>query len=283
MIMGWQILTAISVITLSISVLLQRVILRNTKTDPIAYVVVFNGIVGIIIALYTAIHGFQLPDFSKFWLPILLTVLLFSVGHVVYAKALQQVEASIFTILFATNAIWVMMLGFLFFHELLTIQQLIGVLLIFASVGFLAERKGSLKLDKGIGLGLLTGLLFGLATFTWVYVGKHSDAASWTALSFSAVPFVVLLIHPKSGAKLKEFFEKSILIKMVLLGIVYSISAVSILTAFQYGQVSIIAPLQQSTIILTPLLAVIFLHERTRLWQKTIAAIVCFSAVLLIV
>lgn len=281
--MDWQLLTAISVITLSVSILLQRLLLHNDKSDPFAYVVIFQGLVAVLVAIYAVIHGFHMPDFGKYWFGITATVLLYGAGHIAYAKTLQRVEASIFSILFATNAIWTMFMGLFLFHEHLTTMQIIGVIFIFASVGMLAERKGAFKFDKGIVLGLITGLLFGFATASWAWVGRHTDAASWTALSFAGPSLVVLATHPKSVTKMKPFLSGTKLTRMTLLGVLFSISAVTLLTAYQKGNVSLVAPLQQTSIIVTILLAVIFLHERTRLWQKSLAALVCFIGVLLIV
>ncbi|HSX52836.1 MAG TPA: DMT family transporter [Patescibacteria group bacterium] len=281
--MPWQLLTGISIITLSISVLLQRLLLHNDKSDPYAYVIIFQGLVAILIALYAIVHGFHMPDFGKYWLPIILTILLYGAGHVAYAHTLRQVEASIFSILFATSAIWTMFMGIILFHEHLNATQILGVILIFASVGLLAEHKKALKFDLGIMLGLLTGLLFGFATATWAYVGRHADAASWSALSFAGPSLVVLATHPKSIKKMKPFLSGTKLTRMGLLGVFFSISAVTLLTAYQRGNVSLIAPLQQTTIILTILLAVLFLKEHKHLWRKGLAAAVCFIGVLLIV
>ncbi len=281
--MSWQILTAISVITLSVSILLQRLLLHKDKSDPIAYVVIFQGLVAVLILMYAVIHGFHMPDFSKYWFAIIATVSLYGAGHIAYAKTLQQVEASIFSILFATNAIWTMFMGLFLFHEHLNSGQLFGVLLIFASVGMLAEHKKTLKFDTGIMLGLLTGLLFGFATAAWVYVGRHADAASWTALSFAGPSLVVLATHPKAVKQMKPFLSGTKLTRMALLGVLFSVSAVTLLTAYQRGNVSLVAPLQQTTIIITILLAVVFLRERKHLWRKAAAAVVCFIGVLLIV
>ncbi len=281
--MPWQLLTAVSVVTLSISVLLQRLLLHKDKSDPFAYVVIFQGLVAFLVAIYAVIHGFVWPDFSKYWFAIITTILLYGAGHIAYAKTLQVVEASIFSILFATNAIWTMLMGLILFHEHLSGTQIVGVLLIFASVGMLAERKGKLKLDRGILLGLLTGVLFGFATADWAWVGRHADAASWTALSFLGPSLVVLATHPKAVKEMKPFLSGTKLIRMALLGVFFSISAVTLLLAYQRGNVSLVAPLQQTTIIVTIILAVIFLHERSRLWLKTAAATICFLGVLLIV
>lgn len=281
--MPWQLLTAISVTTLSISVLLQRLLLHKDKSDPFAYVVVFQGLVAFIVAIYAIFNGFVWPDFGKYWFAILATILLYGAGHIAYAKTLQIVEASIFSILFATNAIWTMLMGLILLNEHLNSSQVLGVVMIFASVFMLAERRGKLKLDRGILLGLLTGLLFGFATAAWAWVGRRADAASWTAISFLGPSLVVLATHPKATKEIKSFLSGAKLIKVLFLGFFFSISAVTLLLAFQRGNVSLVAPLQQTTIIITTVLAVIFLHERNRLWLKFTAAIICFLGISLIV
>lgn len=281
--MSWQLLTAISVLTFSISVLLQRLLLHKDKSDPIAYVVMFQGLVAIIITIYALIIGFQMPDIKALWLPMLATFVLFGIGHVIYAHTLRLVEASIFAILFATYAIWVMLAGLILFNESITGWQILGSLLLFASIGLLVERRGQLKLDKSTWLGLLTGVFYGLAVVAWVYVGRRADTASWTAISFAGPTLVVLLANPKVTPKLKTFLKGDKLNRLILLGIFFSIQALTQLEAYRKGNASLIAPLLQTNIIVTILLAIIFLHERTRLWHKATAALVCFLGVLLIV
>lgn len=281
--MSWQLLTAVSVISISVSVLLQRILLHKEKIDPLAYIIVFNGLVASIIFAYSYIHGFKLPDFSSLWFPIMATIALYAAGNVAYAKALQVVEASIFCILFATNAIWTMAVGLVIFREHLSIEQFVGVVLIFASVAMLAERKGEIRLNRGILLGLITGVLYGLATVGWVYVSRSSEPITWTALSFAGVSLSVLLSNIKSVSNIKPLLNGGILLKLLILCFLFSISAVTLITAFQKGNVSLIAPLQQSSLILTIILAVIFLGEKDRIWHKTAAAVVCFVGILLIV
>lgn len=258
-------------------------LLHKDKSDPIAYVVIFQGLVAIIIASYAILHGFHVPDFKAYWFPILVTILLYSAGHIAYAKTLQQVEASVFSVFFATNAIWVMLAGIIVFHEHLNIGQLLGALFIFASVSLLAEHAGLLKMERSIILGLLTGLLFGLATIGWTYVGRHADAASWSAFSFGGPSLVVLLSNPSSLRKMRPFMSGSTFLRILVLGVLFSVSAVTLLLAYQKANVSLVAPSQQSSIIITMLLAVIFLHERTHLWRKICASLLCFIGVLLIV
>jgi len=281
--MAWQLLTGISVITLSISVLLQRLLLHQDKSDPVAYGIVFQALVGIILLCYALVAGFHGLDFAKYWFPILSTFLLYAVGTVVGAFTLRNVQASIYSILFATNAIWVAAISLPLFHVSITPLQLLGIALIFASTAFLFEYTGKFKFDRGVLLGLLTGFIYGLATVAWVYIDKHADPASWSAISFIGPALVLLIAKPASVRKMKPFLNRSTLIRMTFLGILYSISALTVLLAYKHGNAALIAPLQQTSIITTVVLAIIFLRERNRLWQKAIATLICFIGVLLVV
>lgn len=280
---SWQLFTIIYLITGSMVIPVQRLVLHKDQTDPIAFVIVSQILTAILVFIFAVIHGLQMPDFSKYGLLIAAMFGLYSAGHITYAKTLKQVEASIFSTLLNTNTIWVILMGYLVLQESIHTIDVLGTLLILVSVGLLAERKGKLKLDKSIGMGLLVGLIFGLAGATWVYVGKHSDLLTWSALSFAITPLIVLILQPSAVPKMRYFYNKKIAITMVGLAAIWATSNLASLAAYQRGSVSIIAPLQETSVIITVLLAIIFLKERTRMWQKILAAIICFAGVILII
>lgn len=282
--MSWQLLTAISVFSLSVSVLLQRVLIHKDKTDPFAYAVVFQGIVGLILMFFAIAYGFKLPNISNYLLPAILSIVAFGLGHIVYAKTLQVVEASAFSVLFATQAIWIMLLGIVLFNERLTITQITGALLIFSSVGLLVKNIRSLSIDRGTALGLLTGILFGIAITSWSYVGRHTDGLSWAAISFIGTALVAFLAKPSTIHKMAPLIKGKLLPKLMLLGVLYAIGSLAMLFAYKEGSFTIVTPLRQTSIIVTVLLALVFLpKERNRIRIKLTAAVVCFLGVLLIV
>lgn len=282
--MSWQLLTAISVISLSISVLLQRVLLHRDKTDPFAYAVVFQAIVGILLMIIALAVGFRLPNIDVLLFPATVAVIFFGLGHIVYAKTLQIVEASVFSVLFATQAVWIMLLGIMLFHESLTYMQIIGSVLIFAGVGLIIKNIHHLRLDRGTLLGLLTGLMFGIAITAWSYVGRHTNGLSWAAISFIASVPIALLARPKTIYKIKSLFAPRILTKLTLLGAFYGLGSVTMLFAYKYGTFALVSPLRQTSIIVTVLLALAFLHsERKQITRKILAAVICFAGVVLVI
>lgn len=109
--MSWQLYTAISVVGLSISIILQRILLHKHKTDPVAYSVLFQLFVAVILLAIAIVAGFTLEGIMGVWLVATACIVLYGVGTVVYAKTLQRVEAGVFSMLFATHAVWVVPWG----------------------------------------------------------------------------------------------------------------------------------------------------------------------------
>ena len=282
--MSWQILTLISVLSLSISVVLQRVLIHKDKTDPFAYAVIFQGLVGILLMLVALIVGFKLNGIGDVLMPVIISIVAFGIGHIFYAKTLQKVEASAFSVLFASQAIWIMILGILLLNEDLSLLQIVGSILIFGSISLLAKNISLIFKDKGAFYGLLTGLIFGVAITAWSYVGRFIDPISWAAISFIMTALVSLSVRPASIKKMKPLFKSKVFATLLVLAIFYGIGSLTMLLAYKYGTFTIVSPLRQTSIILTVLLALAFLpKERNNIKRKLLAATICTLGVILII
>ena len=272
--MSWQVYTAI---------ILQRILLRNHKTDPVAYSVLFQLFVAAILLVVALATGFSLSGIGDVWRIALACIVLYGIGTVVYAKTLQRVEASVFSMLFATHAIWVMALGLLFFNESLTILQIVGSVLLFISVGMLVKDVTKIYRDKGTIYGLTTGVIYGFAVTGWAYVGREVDTITWAAVSFVGSAFISFLISPRSYKKMAPLLRGDVAAKMLLLAVFYSIGSLAMLLAYKYGTLSLVSPLRQTGIIVTTLLALVLLaQERNRIVIKIVAACISFAGVLLL-
>lgn len=273
--MTWQLLTSISVLGLSFSVILQRKLLFKDKIDPFAYATVFQGLVGILLIGFTLLvtQSLALPGIEKVWLPALIAVIAYGVGHVLYAKTLQKVEASAFSVLFATQSIWIMTLGLVLFDETLTILQILGTVLILCAVVVLSKNLKSLIKQKGIAVGLLTGLVFGVAITAWSYVGRHTDTLAWAAVSFVLTSLASLLIRPATYKMIGSVVTGRLMPKLTLLAVFYGVGSVAMLYAYREGAFTIVTPLRQTGIIVTTLLALLLItSERNNILRKIIAA-----------
>jgi drug/metabolite transporter (DMT)-like permease len=213
-----------------------------------------------------------------------ISIIFYGVGHIIYAKTLQKVEASAFSVLFATQAVWIMALGIILLDETMTVIQVLGTILIFGSVTILANNLKAIFTESGTLLGLLTGLMFGIAIYSWSYVGRFTDTISWAAISFIGTALVAFLVRPKSVQKMKPLLKIGVLWKLVTLAIFYGIGSLTMLLAYKTGAFAIVSPLRQTSIIVTVLLALSFLpKERNRVGRKLLAALICMIGVILIV
>ncbi|HSX07543.1 MAG TPA: EamA family transporter [Candidatus Saccharimonadales bacterium] len=280
--MTWQLFVAINLLTSSLVVPLQRLLLRKEGSDPIAFIVVSQILTGLIMLPFVLAHGFVMPDLAKYGLLMLAMFILYAIGHVLYAKTLKQVEASVFQTLLNTNTVWVVLMGYLVLKEHFSPINLIGTALVLVSVGLLVERKKPFRLERSVVLGLLVGLIFGVALSLWIYIGKHSDLLSWTMLSFFGTPVIIALVRPKTYKTVDYYFKGDVLVKLAVLAIVWAVDNLASLGAYKAGTVSIVAPILQSSVILSVLIAIIFLHERSHLKRKVAASVVCFFGVLLL-
>jgi len=280
--LSWQILVAVSVVTNSVSVLLQKVMLKDDKTDSVAFSIVFQIFTGLLILIYSLIRGFSVPDLVPLFPNLILMTVLYGAGNIFIFKALKTSEASQFTIIFATRTIWSITAAVLFLGEVFTTKQLLGIMLILSSI-LLVTWKDKLSLGKGTLFSLSAATFFGLAFANDAFIVRNFDVPSYMAIAFIIPALAVWALFPQSTIKMKPMLEKEFLKKLGILGIFYAVSALTIFFAYQIGRnAAQIAPLNQTSMILTVMLAIVFLKERSNLGRKLLGLALSFIGILLL-
>ena len=104
------------------------------------------------------------------------------------------------------------------------------------------------------------------------FILKHFEPISYMAIGNFMIGFILLLIYPKALRQWRGFIKPAFLKKMLPLGILTSVQGIAYIFALTKGPASQIAPISQAQVIITVLLAVILLKERTNLFRKLIAA-----------
>jgi len=280
--MSWQILVAVSVVTYSVSVLLQRILLKDEKIDSVAFSIVFQLLTGALILGYALTRGFSSPNLLPLLPNLALMTFLYGAGNVFIFKALKAIEASEFTIIFATRTVWIILAAVLFLSEQFSLVQLLGTGLILSSVVLVSWQKG-LKLSRGVLLSLAAAACFGLAFANDAFIIRNFDVPSYLGIAFIVPALAVWMVFPKSTSKMLPMLKKSFLKKLGVLSVLYATSAITIFLAYQIGRnAAQIAPLNQTSTILTVLLAIIFLGEKSQLTRKLIGAVLSFIGIILV-
>lgn len=280
--MSWIFFALISILSLSIANLLQRVLMKNEDSEIFSYSIVFQITCALIVGAFAFIKGFSLPPIFQLPWNFLFMTVLYGTGTLLLFKALQSLEASETTILTSVRSLVTVVSAVVLLREAYSLKEAVGTLLILLSI-FLISQVKKLSFKKGSIYAFGFALCFGLAVTNDVFILKRADAVSYATIGFLLPGIFLILVNPKSLKRLNRFFDIHILSKMFLMCLFYSIAAIAFYTAVTSGaKASQIGPINQSSIIVTVLLAAIFLSEKDNLFKKIIAAVLVTIGVILL-
>lgn len=282
--MTWLILATISIVTVSIATLLERVLMKGHESDPISYAIVFQFTLGIISLVFALLIGkFVLPDLKVYSFRFIISAFLWAATTVFSFKAIKTLTAGEFTILTTSGSVVTMVLGIFLLKEVFNLRIAIGALLVFISIWITNSNKITFKSRQGVLFALLSAFCSGIAVVNDAFILKNYDAFSYLAI-MSLLPGILLsVLFPKKLIETKALLNiKSI--KIVSIFCLFSfIQAITYYLAYQRGApVSQLSPLTKSSVVLTVIMGAIFLNERKDLLKKVIASIVVTLGVILL-
>lgn len=282
--MVWQFWLLLSILSEVFGRLFQRSLLEKDKSDPIAYAILFQVTTGLLLFSLAFIKGFSIPSLSPILINLLLMPFLYGFANIFIFKSLKTVEASIFTVLFSSRTLWIVLLALILLNEAFSPQQFLGAGLILTGVILVSFKKKHLTLSKGELYALLAAIFFSAAIINDSYIVKSFDVVSYLSIAFTLPGLFIWIIYPRSTPQIRKIIKSNVIFKLSLLSLVYGVSAVSYLTAYQIGSnAAQMATLFQTSSILTVFAGIVFLRERTRLFLKLIAGIISFIGVILVV
>lgn len=257
--------------------------MKEEQSDPYAYAVFFQLTVAIVVSIYAFYKGFHIPPLQPLLLFIAIATVLYAFANIALFHALQLTEASEISVIVSSRSLWTLFVAVPFLGESLTSKKLFGTLLIIAGIVFVSWRAGRFKLQKGHLFALLSASFFGIAFANDAFLLRSFDVYSYASIAFLFPTLFLILLRPTFVKKIKLFFDIKRLTKMICLAIFYGIAALAIFASYQAGgEASQIAPISQSSVILTVLLAAIFLKERSNFLRKIAGAIAVFLGVVLL-
>jgi len=227
--------------------------------------------------------GFVLLDLKQYALNLALMAVLYAAAQILIFQASKTIEASELIILSAGRVLWTIAAALLFLGESFSPQKAAGTALVIFAVVFVSYQKKRIKLSPGHWYAILAGFCLGVGFVNDAYILRHADAISYGAIVFILPLALTLVVYASSLPKIRKTVTAKLLLKNLLLGTVYSIGLIASYSAYQHGgNASQIVPIGQSVVIVTVILAALFLGERDHLFKKFIAAVLVSLGVLLI-
>lgn len=284
--MNWILLTFISSLASALTQVLEKALLRDKTSDPIAFSFVFQLMVALIFLTYTILTGtFSQPNLDGIWVNIFTMTLLYGLGSILTFWAYKTAEASEVSVIFSSSALWSVLAATILLSEKIQMKSLFGMFLILLSLIIINIRKTLWIIGKGHFFAILGAAMFGIAFANDAFILKRYDnVASYMVIAFAFPSFISLIFKPNAIFDISYFFKPKILTRVLLCSFSYSLAAISIFSAIKAGgQASTINMLRQSGVIFTVALSYIFLKEQDNMRNKAIGVALATAGGLLLV
>ena len=282
--MNWQILIAISLLLYSVTTLLQRVFLKGSKISPVLFAICFQLFTGVFIGIFGFIFGtMSFPNMQPFLGNLFLMAVLYGLANTFIFKALKQIEASQFAIIFSSRTLFTILASSLLLKEGLTLQQLGGTLLILAGIVIANMKVKMFTFGKTEFFVLLAAICFGFALTNDSMLLKSFPLYPYAFINLIFPTVFLSLLNFSKIKGLSFFFQTKTLGKILVMSFLYAVSVVTFFSALQTSNNSSqIAAISTVSVIITVLLAIIFLKERENMGKKIIGALLSFIGLVLL-
>lgn len=280
----WELFLLASIFFSSVNGLFHRVVMKQEDANPISQTVVFASLAGIFAFIISLYHGFHFPNLIALYPNFLLMIVLIVGGHICFFKAMKTTEASEVGIILSTQRLWTVIASFMFLSEKPTFFNIFGTILILVGVSIVMWKKHKLHLGQGELFTLFAALFYGLSYVNAFYILRSYDAPSFEVIGNFLPVLAILLLFPKVTKQLTFYKKQRNFLNVSFAALFDALSAISLYIAYQLGRnASQISPLSATSLIITVILATIFLKERNNLFQKLLGAgIVIIGAILIL-
>ncbi|MES2970985.1 MAG: EamA family transporter [Patescibacteria group bacterium] len=286
--MAWYIYAFLGILFFSVSDQIRRLVLSGkNKIDyyTAAFLIAFMTVLAL--AIYVAFAGFIMPPIGSFVPLFMLNVGLAFAGLLTSQKALSLLGVSEFTILMSSRQIVTLLASVIFLGIGLSLQQGIGMVLVISALLVMFLNKRLFQKNKsaaGMFFAILTALNYGCSILTDQLIYRKSDPASYLIIQLSLIAIMLVLVRPQTLKGLGLLYSARHGAQLLLLG---SLGAAALVLLFTSLKLADNAPqvggLFQVSIIVSVLLATIFLRERKNLFRKAIGTLLGTLGAILIV
>ncbi|MBP6994264.1 DMT family transporter [Candidatus Woesebacteria bacterium] len=282
--MSWFTLLLATVVIDSVIILAQKKwAMRKSHNSMItgALYQVVTGLFFLVVAIAT--HNLNLNLGVGGALIIIASTALFTLSATLWFYALQRVPATTATIVMSTRTIFVLVLGFVLLGESVTLRQFAGMTLIMTGVVY-SQYKDKLNFKLTfIGILVLNAFVASLANIVDRVATKSINLYTYLALAFLLPGLIMLLIQKISHQKLILHLSRDYVLHIVVIAILFVVSASAYLAGLSIApSTGLVVFVNQTKVVLTVILAVLFLHERGRARQKMISSVFCLIGLYLL-
>lgn len=247
-----------------------------------ALTILVELIAGLFSLLWIPFFELKFPTDFKIYLLLGLAIIFYTVQNRLATTARSGMEASAYSIIKQLSNVFVIIMGFLFLKEELTLKKVIGSIFLIGSNVLIFYQRKTWKNNRYLLLGVLANLCMGIALFLDVNTSNSFNLSFYVSITLL---FPAILVFIMERIKIKEItreWQNNSKKFILLTGISWSFMMITKLRTYQLGEVTKIAPLCSLTVILNVLFSFVILKNRKNILKKIIASILIILGVFMI-
>mgnify|MGYP002713058628 CR=1 FL=1 len=283
----WLLFTLAATLLTAIERILHRYVLRNND-DASIYTLAYQFAAAMFL-VPTILVEFKDYNFSPAHIPnyILLIISgIFWLGFGLLSfHADRYAQVSITSILSRTRLFWVLLIGLVFFDEVINSYTVGGIIFIFIGITILAFI--SLGGNRGVNKGALFSLMAAISISIALSIDKYQSQSSQLLLGMIALSafltpsawLTVTLSDKKNRIKALFAGKGKYVIFTALVG---ALSYWFLIKALSMANISKVIPIYQSSITVAIVMGFFFLKERDKIFFKLLASIIVVVGAVLV-
>lgn len=247
-----------------------------------ALTVLMEGMAGLFSLLLFPLFEIKFPTDIKVYIFLGIAIIFYAIQDRLGTTVRSGIEASTYSIIKQLSTVFMIFAGLLFFKEPFILNKIIGAFLIVISNILVFYKKGSFKIDKYIGLGIIANLCFTVALFIDVNYSEQFNLPFYVALTLIIPALLIFLLERIKPKDIINEFKNGNKKYILITSLSWGLMLVAQLRAYQLGKVTVVAPLCSLTVIINVIVGYLFLKERDNLLKKILASILVIISVILI-
>ena len=281
----WQFNLILTLIFVVLFYQFYKLAVKNVKKDGAA-TIILQLIAGLSILVWAPLFSLNFPNFSsnlKIYGLLFLATIFYAVNDRLQTTARKNLEVSVFSIVNQLSNVFIIIIGFAVFRESFVIYKIFGALLILVGNAYLFYEKGKFKLNKYVMVAIFANMSFAIAMSTDIGISKLFNLPIYIAITLIIPALMVKVVEKIPITTIIEEYRNGNKKYFYAAGIFWGLSILFSLRSFQLGEVTTIAPLQSTSVLLTVLVAYSLLKERENLLKKIISALIVIIGISLTV
>ena len=254
---------------------------RNMK-DANALTVLLELFTAFFAIFFIPFFKFSFPHNSHIYLIIFIVTIIYAVTDRLNIEARYGLNPSTFSMLKQLSSVFLVIFGFMFLKEKFVIKKVIGALVIIFANILLGLSNGKISFNKYFIMCFISNFLFAIAMLINVNISSNFNIAFYTILTVFIPSLYIFIFSKLSFKKLaKEFalYDKK---KFLIAALSWCIMLISSVKAYEFGSVSVVAPLLTLSMITNTIYEYIIDKNKKDLLFKLFISMLIIMGVILI-